>query len=335
MRACMFRRNHRVSRGVDVHSAVLDIREIVLKLLVHALGDGVRIAQRQCAVDRDLGVHINPAAEQPCLEIVHAHDAGRAQHRLAHGVDGVGVGRAVNEAVDALAEDAEGHLEDEQADDDRRDGVEDRQAEPRTEHARKAADGRQRIRAMVPCLGLERHGADALGGRDRVPVQRFLDGDGHHRRDEREHTGGGERFAVEDLHDACVADGRADEYENVAEQDRGDALELLVTVGVAGVGRLVGKDCADHHDQRAEDVGRRVYGVGHYGRRVRHDAGDELEHRQCGVADDADGGYLHGHALGIIGCGSGFTHEKDSFRIKKRLRGMKSHRRGDLCLLRR
>ena len=59
---------------------------------------------------------------------------------------------------------AEGHLEDEQADDDRRDGVEDRQAEARAEHARKAADGRQRIRAVMPCLGLERHGADALGG---------------------------------------------------------------------------------------------------------------------------------------------------------------------------
>ena len=183
-------------------------------------------------------------------------------------------------------------------------------AEPRAEHARKAADGRQRIRAVMPCFGLERHGADALGGCDRVPVQRLLDDDGHHRRDEREHAGGGERFAVEDLRDACVADGSADEHENIAEQDRGDALELFVPVGMAGVGRLVGKDCADHHDQRAEDVRRRVHGVGHYGRRVRHDAGDELEHRQRGVADDADGGYLHGHALGIIGCGSGFTHEK-------------------------
>ena len=278
--------------------------------MVHALCDGVRVAQRQRTVDRDLGIDIRPAAEQPRLEIVHAHDTGGAQHRPAHGGDGVGVSRAVDETVDALAEDAEGHLEDEQADDDRRDGVEDRQAEPRAEHARKAADGRQRIRAVMPCLGLERHGADALGGCDRVPVQRLLDDDGHHRRDEREHAGGGERFAVDDFCDACIADGSADEHENIAEQDRGDALELFVPVGMAGVGRLVGKDCADHHDQRAKDVRRRVHGVGHYGRRVRHDAGDELEHRQRGVADDADGGYLHGHALGIIGCGSGFTHEK-------------------------
>ena len=69
-------RSPRVLRGVDVHGAVLDVREIVLELMVHALCDGVRVAQRQRTVDRDLGIDIRPAAEQPRLEIVHAHDTG-------------------------------------------------------------------------------------------------------------------------------------------------------------------------------------------------------------------------------------------------------------------
>ena len=297
------------SRRVDVHGAVLDVRIVAFELVVHGLGDDVRVPQRQRAVDRDLGVDIRPAAEQPRLEIVHAHDAGGAQHRRAHGSDGVGIARPVDEPIDALAEDAVGHLEDEQADDDRRDGVEDGHAEPRAEHARKAADGRQRIGPVVPCLGLERHGADAFGRRDRVPVQPLLDDDGHDCRDEREHTGGSQRLAADDLHHACVADRRADHHEDIAQQDGRDALELFVPVGVAGVGGLVGKDRADHHDQRAENVGRRVHGIGHYGRRVRHDAGDELEHRQNRIGHDADCGHLHGHALGVIGCRGACAHK--------------------------
>ena len=161
----------------------------------------------------------------------------------------------------------------------------------------------------MPRLGLERHGADALGRRDRVPVQPLLDDDGHDRRDEREHPGGSQRLAADDLHHAGVADRGADEHKDVAQQDGGDALELFVPVGVAGIGRLVGKDRADHHDQRAENVGRRVHGIGHHGRRVRHDAGDELEHRQGRIAHDAGGGHLHGHALGVIGCRGACAHK--------------------------
>ena len=39
--------------------------------------------------------------------------------------------------------------------------------------------------------------------------------------------------------------------------------------------------------------------------------------------------------LASSGAEAGSRMKKDSFLIKKRLRGMKSHRRGDLCLLRR
>ena len=82
-------------------------------------------------------------------------------------------------------------------------------------------------------------------------------------------------------------DHAADEDEHALD-GRGHVLDLLVAVGVRLVGRHVGRAHREERDDRGDEVGGRVQGLGQQRDRARDDAGDRLQQDERRVRGDRE-----------------------------------------------
>ena len=82
-------------------------------------------------------------------------------------------------------------------------------------------------------------------------------------------------------------DHAADEDEHALD-GRGHVLDLLVAVGVRLVGRHVGRAHREERDDRGDEVGGRVQGLGEQRDRARDGAGDRLEQDERRVRGDRE-----------------------------------------------
>ena len=115
--------------------------------------------------------------------------------------------------------------------------------------------------------------------------------DGHGRRDQRQHGGDLDAAALpQQLARAAPADADARPGKDQPQDQRGDALQPLMAVGVLGVLLPLGEAHADPGDQRGEHIRERVYGVRDHRARFAQETGQELEYGKQHVAEYPDVG---------------------------------------------
>ena len=140
----------------------------------------------------------------------------------------------VDHAVNGVLENVERDLEDKQADDNARDGFEDREPESRAADTDKRADRRESVAAVVPCLSRKRGRVDPFGVDFCVPEHRLLDDYRGDSRDKRERIAEAQLRvrAREYALQRFDTDRAAREEQHDGEDYFSYALEPLVAVGV-------------------------------------------------------------------------------------------------------
>ena len=257
---------------------------------MHPLGDRVRVCERQPAVNRDLQLNVDAVPKLPRPQEVDPRDAALPKNALPNGPLRIFVAAMVHHLVDRVSENVNGGFADEHADDDARKRVERGDAEPRAGNADERADGRERVGTVVPRVRHQRLGVREPRAAACVSEHRLLDRDGEHRREQRGKPRNRKRIFLrgQELSDALIPDEKSRDREDRRKNDRGDALHALVPVGVLPIGRFRGGLHADHHDDRAEHVRRRMDRVGDHRAGARENPRGKLDGGQERICNDGN-----------------------------------------------
>ena len=123
--------------------------------VVDALGDAVRVRKRHAAVDAYLGIDIHLAAKLACAQRVKAHYAVLRADEVGKALLVAVAAGCVEHLVCRILQNVVSDLEDAQAYRNAGDGLEHRHAEHCPAYADERANGRERVRAVVPRIGHE------------------------------------------------------------------------------------------------------------------------------------------------------------------------------------
>ena len=135
-----------------MHHDVLDLGEFLFNGGVDSLGDRVRLAESEVAVDSDLDIDIDLVAEHSGMEHIDALDAFLFNDTLPEPILCFGIAGMVHHLIDSVLEDIRSRLADEQTDQEAGDGIEDGESEPRADDTDQSADGGEGVAAVVPCV---------------------------------------------------------------------------------------------------------------------------------------------------------------------------------------
>ena len=156
--------------------------------------DGVAFGDGELAVDFEMYVGQDHVARLARLQVVHAEHAGRGEDFGGDAGDLFLVGGAVGQVVQGIPGESPAHARDHEADDERGDRVEQREAEQVAGDADGDDQRRGGVGTGMPGIGDEHAGAHALGDGEHVAKEQFLGEQGAERDPQGDHMHGRNAF---------------------------------------------------------------------------------------------------------------------------------------------
>jgi hypothetical protein len=244
------------------------------------------------------------AASADTVDGEDAVDGGELAHEVAGLGAGLG-GGGVGEDVDGAAGELVGDVEDDAGDEDGGDGVGEFEGGDVPVCAREGGDeaeedggGGPDVRAEVDSVGFEGLAFGLAGDAIELAGAGVVDGDGEEEDEEgpdRELEG--EMLAGDDAANGFGEDPDAGGEHEDGFDGGGEAFDLAVAIGVAGVGGAVGELDGEEGDGGGDEVDAGVGGLGQHAEGASEEAGEQLEQSD---AEGSEHGEERGGTLGVV-----------------------------------
>ena len=269
-----------------MHDDVRPVAVVLSEQILHLRGPVVSLMQGDVAVHEDVELDGIVVTDASGAQVVGLHDiwhGGCQSQDLRFHLVGQGL---LHEVADAAAEEVDGDFHDEETHDDGCHRVEHRpplSQEDGPADADGRADGRERVAAVMPCVGLDSLRLELASLHHRVPIDRLLQHDGQQGRPQRQHARSLQGLPLQarrNLHHTIIQDADGHGEQRHADDGHRQRLVLAVTVVVRLVLRLAADAHEDEHDDIRHEVARRVDSIRQHRRTMSHDARHELEEQQ-------------------------------------------------------
>ena len=212
------------------------------------------------------------------------------------------IARLVYHLIHRIHKNLVGRLADKEADRQTGNRIQNREPHSRPGDTDKRANGRKRVRTVVPCIRHKRAGIDPPGLYFRVLVHRLLHDNGHNGRHQRKHAGRLQRcnIAVCNLFDRRIPDSQPRCRQNGGQYNGRHALQPLMSVRMVSVRILSWNADADDNHHSAEHIRSRVNRIGDHRPRMGKHTRQQLKSRQNSVCDNAYSGHAHRDPLKFL-----------------------------------